>query len=384
MILYNDLSYLHKKIEKALIGSFKKNLNNSSFVNSGEIEDFENEFAKYLGVKFVVGCSNGSDAIAVALKALITKSIENKVILMPNISYLSTLYSALRYTCKIIFCDIDIKTGLIDIQKFKKILEKNRIDILITVNLNGSIPNQKKILSLKNQYKFNWIEDAAHSVGSKYCNYDCQTKNICKCQLNNQHADISTYSFYPGKNLGALGDAGCLTTNRSKFYERLKKLVNLGGSNNNIENYGYNHRLDAIQANFLKIKLKTLDNENLKRNKIKDIYIKYLSENKKISIIEHSNSSNIHTFPILVKNIDLNKLIKQKLKKNKIEFRSHYSYTLSEIYNKVANKKKLFSNLESSIVYSKSCISLPIHPYLKVSEVKKICKLINIICKNIK
>jgi len=184
--------------------------------------------------------------------------------------------------------------------------------------------------------------------------------------------DIACFSFYPGKNLGAYGDAGALTTNSKKLYDKLLKLRNLGGNKRyEHELVGFNSRLDSLQAAILLNKLKELNKNNDKRKKIAKYYLKNIT-NKKISKLNFNKGCVYHQFVILSKN---EKKIIKILIKNKIPYGKHYP---SPIHKLPALKKKYlkkkFTNAEK---FSKYGISLPIDPNLKINQLNKVCKVLN-------
>lgn len=183
---------------------------------------------------------------------------------------------------------------------------------------------------------------------------------------------MSCYSFYPGKNLGCYGDGGLITTNSKKYYEKLIKLRNLGSKfKHKHEEIGINSRLDSIQATLLDIKLKSLNKLNNKRREIANYYNKNIN-NEKINIIKYTKFAVYHQYVILVKN--RNNLIKY-LKKNSIQFGIHYPLSINQLkcFKNIFRNKK-FTNAE---YISSHCLSLPIDPYLRKRDQKKICSVLN-------
>ena len=209
------------------------------------------------------------------------------------------------------------------------------------------------------------IDDCAQAHGS----YDDSIKVRKKIGST---ADISCFSFYPGKNLGAYGDAGIITTNNKKYYNIIKKIRNLGSSRKFIHDYiGMNSRLDNVQASILIRKLSMLNINNKKRCKIAQYYKKNIN-NQKIKKLIYSKSCVYHQYVILVKN--RKKLIKLLIK-NKIPYGIHYPYPI----NKLHSLRQMFKNQKypNSERLGKECISLPIDPNLSILNLKKIIKVIN-------
>ena len=368
LIKFQDQPKLHKKIENKLVQKFKKNIKKSDFILGKDVDIFEKMFAKYCGTKYAVGVSNGTDALKLAIKVLGLK--KNDEIIIPAMTYISTALSVIYNECKIILCDINLEDGLINLDKLQKIITP-KTKCVIPVNFNGNyILNSKLKKILPKRIKI--IYDASQSQGCLDYN-KIKNKNInytVGVKANND-ALMSCYSLYPGKNLGALGDAGVITTNNLNIYKKLVTMRNIGSSKKFIHDIvGYNNRLDTIQASFLQIKLKDLDKQNLARRKNANFLDKNI-RNKLIKIVQHKKGSVYHNYVVLVKN--RKKLIKH-LEKNNIQTNIHYPLSINK--HKALKKfvKGKYLNAEK---YAEECVSIPIHPLLKNKELKKIVKVLN-------
>tara|TARA_B100001057_G_scaffold499551_1_gene610677 strand:- start:572 stop:1690 length:1119 start_codon:yes stop_codon:yes gene_type:complete len=369
LIKFQDQPKLHKNIKNVLIKKFKKNIEKSDFILGDDIQIFESEFARYCGTKYAVGVSNGTDALKLAIKALgLSKGDE---VIIPAMTYISTALSALYNGCKIKLCDINLEDGLINLKELKKIITK-RTKCIIPVNFNGNYILNSELKKITSN-KIKIIYDASQSHGCiDHTKIKLNKINYLKDTKANSDAFISCYSLYPGKNLGALGDAGIITTNNKKIYQKILNLRNIGSSKRFIhDTIGFNNRLDTIQAAFLNIKLKYLDSQNNNRRKNALFFDKNLKNNK-INLIKHKLGSVYHNYVLLVEN--RNKFIKY-LNKNNIQNNIHYPFSIN---NHAAIKKKFngksFINAEK---YAKKCISIPVHPLLKKKELIKIVKVIN-------
>ena len=348
--------------DKNLIGEMKKGIakiiRNNNFILGEEVKNFENNFKNFTGTKYVVGCANGTDAIFLALKSLDKKSGE---VILPAMTYISTVYSVINAGFKPVLVDIEENSPLIDLKKLKNKITNKTIAI-IPVHLYGSVVNTKNIKKLIKGKNIKIIDDCSQAHGAKL-----GKKNVGNI------ADISTFSFYPGKNLGAYGDAGAITTNNKKIYSRLKLLRNLGSDKNKYLHkiIGNNSRLDTIQACILNLKLKLLNKLNKKRVILAQVYRKEI-RNKKIRHLHYSNNSVYHQFVITISQRE--KLIKY-LNKFKIPTGIHYPKAIHQ--HQSIKKFFIGKRFRNSEKLSKNCLSLPIDPYLKKNQIKKISKIIN-------
>ncbi len=351
-------------------GQFHKNLSNfknivkkTNFINGKTVNQFEKSFAKFCNTKYAVGCNSGSDALFLALKSLNLK--KNSEVIIPAQTYCSTLFAVLRADLKPVLVDIQNLNPTISLDDVKKKITKKTSAIII-VHLYGECCDFKKLKQIIKKKNIHIIEDAAQAHGAK--DYSLNKKGIPAGSMG----ILGCFSFYPGKNLGAYGDGGAITTNSKKLYIKLLKLRNLGG----IKKYehdiiGFNSRLDTIQAAILKNKLKTLKKNNSKRLKIAKFYNHNIN-NKLIKKISYSKGCVYHQYVILSKK---EKKIRNLLEKNKIQYGKHYPQPLHKL-NAVKNFfiKKNFPNAE---FFSKYGVSLPIDPNLKKSQLIKICKVLN-------
>lgn len=356
IIKFQDQPSLHKKISEPLIREFRKKLIKSDFILGNDVKIFESNFAKYCNTKYAVGVSNGTDALNLALKTLNLKKDDE--IIIPAMTYIATALGVLYNGCKLRLCDINLDDGLINIDQLQKSINK-KTKCIIVVNFNGNYVDLKELSKVVPK-RIKIIFDASQSHG-------CGENGI----KANSNAFISCYSLYPGKNLGALGDAGIITTNNALLYKKLLNLRNIGSSKKFIHNIvGYNNRLDTIQASFLQIKLRYLDKQNLARRKNANFLNKNI-KNKLIKIVQHKKGSVYHNYVVLVKN--RKKLIKH-LEMNNIQTNIHYPYPINK---HKALKKFVRGRYFNAEKYAKQCVSIPIHPLLKTSELKKIVKILN-------
>ena len=249
--------------------------------------------------------------------------------------------------------------------------KKNKINLrgIISVNLFGNPFDYEKINKIAKKNNLFLIEDAAQSFGSKYKN-----------KLSGSLGDISCFSFYPTKSLSCYGDGGALTTNNKKIYNILKSIRVHGRSekNGNFERIGITGRLDTLQATVLLEKLKKFKFEQKLRIKIAKFYNNAFKLNKNINTqkIQDYSLSTFSVFSIEFRNRKLKNQIINKFKKNKIGYNIYYKRPmhLEKVFFNLGLKKKSFLNSEN---LSKNIISIPIDPYMKLSQVKKVIEIIN-------
>ncbi len=363
MIQFFDIYKQDKKIHKHLLDDIIKLFKKGDFILGKPVSRFEKNFSKFCGAKYAISCGNGTDALTIALKSLNLPN--NSEVIIPAMTYCSTAFSIINANLKPVLVDLSKLKSTIDVDQIKKKITK-KTKVILPVHLYGSVANLKEIKKIIGKKKIYLIDDCAQAHGA----YD-DSLNNCKKRIGSS-ADISCFSFYPGNNLGAYGDAGMITTNSKKFYNIIKKIRNLGSDKKFMHNYvGLNSRLDSIQALVLNRKIKNLDNLNKKRQKIAKIYLKKII-NKKITKLNYSKNCVFHQYVILTKK--RNKLI-NLFKKNKIQYGLHYPKTIYQL-NAL---KKYFGNqkLKNSEIIANNGISIPIDPNLKKNEINKIIKVIN-------
>lgn len=355
-----DLKKNYLSISDEINNEFKNLFENCEFILGQKVNVFEKNFADYIGIKHFIGCGNGTDALEVAVKCLDLKE-DDEVIVQGN-TYIATCLGALNNNLKLILCDIEPDTHMIDINKLrKKITEKTKL--IIVVHLYGLVANMDEIQQICKDNNLYLIEDCAQAHGAYW-----------KDKRVGSFGDLSCFSFYPGKNLGAYGDGGGIGTNSDKYNEKIRKMINLGCKvKYHHELIGRNSRLDTVQASFLNIKLKYLDNWNELRRKNVEIYKKYLSNNKFIELPKsNSNSKPVyHLFVIKTKYRDN---LKKYLDKNNIQTLIHYPISIPEVE---ALKDFNFNDVENCIKNSNEILSLPMYPELTEKEIIYVCNSIN-------
>lgn len=360
-INYLNLKKLNNSVYKGSNNSFLKLLRAGVYIGGNEVCNFEKKYSNYVGAKYCSGVGNGLDAIYLALKAL--EILPGDEIIVPAHTFIATWLAVSNCGAVPIPIEPNIDTYNIDYKKIESSITK-KTKAIIAVHLYGNPADLNPILKIAKKYNLYVIEDAAQAHGTIY-----------KGKKIGSHSDIIAWSFYPGKNLGALGDAGAITTNNRKVYEKVKLISNYGSKikyYNEIQ--GVNSRLDSFQAIILSEKLKYLNRWNLKKKKIAKFYLKEIVNKsiilpKKISIQE----SSWHIFPIRCLNRNV---VFKKLLAAGIETAIHYPvppHKQKAYYQTI----KKFKNLTITENLSKELLSLPIDPGLTIENLKYIVNVLN-------
>ena len=345
------------EIEKAVL----KVLNSNRYVLGNEVSGLEKEFSEFIGTKYCIGVANGTDAIELSLRALEIGS-GDEVITVSHTA-VATVAAIIATGAKPVLVDINEENFTIDIHKLSKAINK-KTRAIIPVHIYGQsskISEIKKICKIK---KIFLIEDVSQAHGAYHNN-----KRL------GSFGDIACFSCYPTKNLGAIGDAGLITTNNNKIEKKIRMLREYGWSKRYISEFnGRNSRIDEIQAAILRIKLKNLDKDNNKRRKIADYYYKNIDALKyELPKISRGNEHVFHLF--VIKSKKRNKLLKH-LKSKNIYAGIHYPLPihLQKGYSKLV---KISGKLNNTETVSKLILSLPIYPELSIHDQKKIVHSLN-------
>ena len=335
-------------------------LESSSFILGGNLLTFEKSFAQFTGSRHAVGVASGTDALHLAMRAL-EISPGDEVILPVN-TFFATSAAIELAGASPVFVDCNPETYLIDIQGIEKAITP-KTKALVPVHLYGQVAPMDEIRKLADHYNLVVIEDACQAHGAKYK----------KCRAGTL-GSAAAFSFYPGKNLGAFGDAGAVTTNDEHVHNKLLALRNYGSTTKYYHpTFGTNSRLDEIQAAILNVKLPLLDGWNNERQKAAARYRRNLKSHPSILLpttYEHSTHV-YHLFVIQVEG-DRDGIIEQMLKRN-IQCGIHYPIPLhlQAAYSSLGYKEGDFSHAES---IAKKIISLPLFPEITDEQVDFVCE----------
>jgi len=363
MIPFLDLKKLNAQYRNELIEACTRVIDSGWYILGKEVEEFEKEFANYCGTKYAIGVGNGLDALTLILRAYKELGIfsDGDEVIVPANTYIATILAITNNNLIPVLVEPDIDTYLIDPDKIEENITSKTKAIMV-VHLYGQTCEMDKINDIAKKYNLKVIEDSAQSHGAYY--KDKRSGNL---------ADASGFSFYPGKNLGALGDAGAITTNDGQLTEVLKALRNYG-SHKKYENIykGVNSRLDEIQAAILRVKLKYLDEEIERRRKIARFYLKNIKNDNVILPKVREDSNHVwHLFVIRTEKRD--KLQKYLLDKG-IHTLIHYPIPP---HKQIAYKEWNDRSYPITEKISKEVLSLPISGVLTLEEAEKVIEAIN-------
>ncbi|MGN0278009.1 MAG: DegT/DnrJ/EryC1/StrS family aminotransferase [Lachnospiraceae bacterium] len=300
---------LERELEKEIKSAFLRVFDNSWYIEGEEGREFEEEFASYCGSQYCIGCGNGLDALFLILKGYGIG--EGDEVIVPSNTFIATALAVSRCGATPIFVEPDIRTYTINPSLIEEKITA-RTKAIIAVHLYGQAADMDTICELAKRYNIKVIEDAAQAQGARY-----------KERRAGSLGDAAGFSFYPGKNLGALGDAGCVTTNDEELAVKVRALSNYGSDYKYHHIYqGYNSRLDEIQAAFLRAKLPILDKVNEERRHIANRYLNEIrNDNLILPEVSEDNEHVWHIFAIRTEERDA---FARYLSDNEIQTNIHY------------------------------------------------------------
>lgn len=372
-----DLVTLHREMEDEFVAVFRDALKTGQFIGGPMVEDFEREFAAFCGTKYAVGVGSGTDALRFALIAAGVKK-GDIVITVPN-TFIATTEAISQAGADPEFIDIDESTYNMDPEKLRAFLSNEckresgsgrsvhkksgrPVTAVIPVHLYGQVADMDRIMDVADEYKLLVFEDACQAHGAEYF-----SKRDGRWKKAGTMGIAAAFSFYPGKNLGAFGEAGAVTTDDESIWKTIRMIRDHGQSKkyyHDIE--GYNGRLDAIQAGVLRIKLRQLAGWNEDRRQVAKRYNELLSEVKGIVLPCESESSRAvyHLYVIRAQRRDA---LQAFLAQMNIFTALHYPVPLhrQKAYETVKNRN---GNLEVSERAAQEILSLPMFPGLKEEQ----------------
>lgn len=339
-------------------------VNSGWYLQGKENEKFEKDYSTFIGTKYTIGCANGLDALIWIFRAYIEMGImqPGDEVIVPANTYIATILAITENGLNPVLVEPKLNTLVIDEDKIEERIT-SRTKAICIVHLYGRIAYTEKIGELCRKYNLKLVEDNAQAHG---CLYE-------DGRLTGSIGDAAGHSFYPGKNLGALGDAGAITTNDEDLALTVRALANYGSQKKYVFKYtGRNSRLDEIQAAVLDIKLKYLDKDNAHRKQVANYYYTHIT-NPSVSLPDRLNDSQnvYHLFPILCKKRDE---LHDYLDKNGVGTVIHYPIA--------PHKQKCYEewndmSLPITEYIAEHELSLPIGPSISIDEVAKIVSLIN-------
>ena len=282
MIKFLDLQKINNNHKSDLIEAFKKVLDSGWYIMGNELLEFESNFASYCGTKHAIGVANGLDALSLIIRAYkeLGHFRDSDEILVPSNTYIASLLAISANNLIPVLIEPDLQSYNIDAKLLEANITSNTVAIL-PVHLYGQLCDMEKINNIALKYKLKVIEDCAQSHGA----------TTIDLKRAGSLGDAAGFSFYPGKNLGALGDAGAVTTNDDQLASTIRALLNYGSEIKYHNKYkGINSRLDELQASLLNVKLRHLDEETLVRKNIAKLYLSEIKNSKiQLPVVEHED-----------------------------------------------------------------------------------------------
>lgn len=363
-----DVTELHGEEIRAAVNRV---VNSGWYLQGQENETFEKNYSQFIGTKYCIGCANGLDALIWIFRAYIEMGImkPGDEVIVPANTYIATILAITENGLKPVLVEPKLNTLEMDDDLIESFITP-RTKAICIVHLYGRIACSPKILQLCEKYELKLVEDNAQAHGCVYAPTGQRTGSI---------GDAAGHSFYPGKNLGALGDGGAVTTNDAELAATIRTLANYGSQKKYVFKYaGRNSRLDEIQAAVLDVKLKYLVEDNAHRKAVADYYYQNI-KNPLITLPDRllDDENVYHLFPILVADNKRNEL-QQYLDENGVGTVCHYPIPphLQECY-KEADWNKPTLELPITERLANEELSLPIGPVITMEEVAKIVDLIN-------
>nr|WP_075440424.1 DegT/DnrJ/EryC1/StrS family aminotransferase [Prochlorococcus marinus] len=351
-----NLQIQHEKLKSEIDYAINDVIKNSQFIRGPYVDKFEKEFAGLTKMKYCLSCANGTDALYIAIKALGAK--QDDEIIVPAHSWISTSEIVTQSAAKVIFCDTNKDDFTIDVSKIEKLITKKTVGI-IPVHLFGQPADMDPILELAKKYNLWIVEDCAQAHLAKYKN-----------KLVGSFGNFGSFSFYPGKNLGAMGDAGALVTNNLDLFEKSAKFARHGGLIKGKHEFeGINSRMDGIQAAILSVKAKFLIDWNLKRRQNASIYNKELSTLDEFIEIPFQRVDTEHVWHLYVIKTEFRDELASWLKEKGIQTAINYPVSLPflEAYKRFKFTPNDFPNAFQN---QNKILSLPMYPELTNSDIQ--------------
>ena len=373
-IPFLDLVSVHRQLQDELVDVLKTALKSAGFIGGPMVQGFEEEFARFCEARFCVGLGSGTDALRFALIAAGVKS-GDIVITVPN-TFIATTEAISQAGARPDFVDVDSKTYTMDPDQLREYLERKcrwnpktrqvshnatgrPITAIVPVHLYGQMADMDPILDLATQYNLKVVEDACQAQGAEY--FSQKENRWCKA---GSMGHAAAFSFYPGKNLGACGEAGAMTTNDERLTHTCRLLRDHGQSKKYFHDIeGYNGRLDAIQAGFLQVKLKHLATWNEQRRQAAERYAKLFAGAEGLVTLPHQPSWARSVYHLYVVQVDDRARLQQNLNDVGIGTGIHYPVALhlTKAYKELGFRVGDFPVTERSVGH---ILSLPMFPGL--------------------
>lgn len=375
MVGYLELNRITALHGGEIAEAVRKTVESGWYLHGEETKAFEREYAEYIGTNHCIGCGNGLDALTLIFRAYKEMNILNDgdEVIVPANTFIASILSITENNLVPVFVEPDINTLQIDETKIENAIT-SRTRAILLVHLYGRCAYSDTIGDICKRHNLKLIEDNAQAHGCL-----CQNSHVYSNKHTGSIGDAAGHSFYPGKNLGALGDAGAITTNDDEFADTIRSLGNYGSSKKYVFDYcGRNSRIDEIQSAVLRIKLRYLDEDNKRRKEIANRYEKEINL-PDLRITPNGNRDNVyHIFPVFSPYRDK---LQEQLLLSGIQTMIHYPIPphRQKCYSK-------FASLQLPITerIHREELSLPCHPAMTYNEVSQVINAVNKINSNMK
>jgi len=363
MIDFLNLKNINSQYKSEIMNAIENVIDSGWYIMGKELEKFEKEFADFCGVKHVIGVANGLDALTLVLKAwkIMGKVSDGDEVIVQANTYIASVLAITENNLKPVFVEPDIDTFNISFETIKNALTE-RTKVILPVHLYGQISPMEEILQFAKENDLLVLEDSAQAHGARLAN-----------RVAGSWGDAAGFSFYPGKNLGALGDAGAITTNDDELCEILLSLRNYGSEKKYHNEYkGVNSRLDEIQAAVLRVKLGHLEKETKIRRVIANRYINEIkNESIKLPSVMQTEG---HVWHLFVVQTEYRVLFQDWLSKNGIQSLIHYPIPPHK-----QSAYKEYNQLTFPVTEKlhKTVVSLPLDPTMSDTDVTHVINVIN-------
>lgn len=355
---FMDLAAVHAPLQERIEERIRGIASLSSFVMGPDVERFEARFAEYCGVEFAVGCNSGTSAIHMALSAL-DIGPGDEVITVSH-TFVGTVWGVLYCGATPVFVDVDAATMTMDVTQLEERISA-RTRAIVPVHLYGQAVDMDPLMSIARKHGLAVVEDAAQAHGLRY-----------KGRPIGSIGDIGCFSFYPGKNLGAWGEAGATVTSDRDLAARMRRLRDHGQPQRyHHDELGFNYRMDSIQAAVLDVKLDYLDDWNRQRQVLADRYRQRLG-GAGVGLPESSTRAE-HVYHLFVIRHALRDRIRQELDQRAIQTGLHYPVPVhrQKVLTRYDCRTGLLSNTDS---VARECLSLPLYPGMTVECQERVCE----------
>ena len=363
MIKYCDLKKITETYEPQLSEAVNRVVQSGWYILGNEVKKFEEEFAQYCGCRYCIGTGNGLDALTLIMLAYKERGLmqDGDEVIVPANTYIASILSIIQAGLKPVFCEPSWNSCNIDPEKIEELVTP-RTKAIMAVHLYGRCADIPQIEKIARKYSLKIIEDSAQAHGAMINGK--RTGNL---------GDASGFSFYPGKNLGALGDGGAITTNDKELADTARAIANYGSQKKYVNIYkGVNSRLDEIQAATLSVKLQRLDADNERRREIAERYNKEI--NNPLIILPETGNREEHVFHIYPVFCTEREKLQQHMSENGVETLIHYPIPPHK-----QEALKEFNRFEYPITerIHREELSLPCYPAMKECEIEKVIETIN-------